>query len=117
MNRAIRSAKQEIADGQLTLFDVSKYIKTDPQIEFEDDLNEILDEIHSILLEKNRKYGDSALNPVRIFSKADASEQIKVRIDDKLSRIANQQSDDDEDAVLDLIGYLLLLRISQKREK
>ena len=30
----------------------------------------LCDEIKEMLLEKNRKYGDSALNPVRIFSKA-----------------------------------------------
>ena len=30
----------------------------------------------------------SALDPLRIFSKADTTEQINVRIDDKLSQIA-----------------------------
>ena len=70
------------------------------------------DEIKGVLLEKNRKYGDSALNPVRIFSKASASEQILVRLDDKLSRLRSQQVDEDEDVILDLIGYLILLRIS-----
>ena len=70
-------------------------------------------EIQDLLVEKNRKYGDSALNPMRIFSKADTQEQIKVRIDDKLNRIINQQSDDIEDSVLDLIGYLILLKISK----
>lgn len=69
------------------------------------------------LLDKNRKYGDSALNPIRIFSKASAVEQIKVRIDDKLSRIANQQDDEDEDVILDMIGYLVLLKIAMKRNK
>lgn len=71
---------------------------------------EICDEVKKMLLEKNRKYGDSALNPIRIFSKADAIEQINVRIDDKLNRKMNQQSDEDEDVDLDLIGYLVLKR-------
>ena len=74
-------------------------------------------EIRELLLEKNRKYGDSALNPKRIFSKADAVEQIKVRLDDKISRLMNQQNDDDEDVVMDLIGYLVLLRVALKRRK
>lgn len=39
-----------------------------------------------MLLAKNAAYGNSALEPVRIFSKADPTEQIRVRIDDKLSR-------------------------------
>jgi len=75
---------------------------------------ETCDEIKNLLLEKNRKYGNSALDPRRIFSKADAIEQIKVRIDDKLNRIANQQSDEDEDVVQDLMGYLVLLRVAHK---
>ena len=62
------------------------------------------------LIGKNRKYGNSALDPVRIFSKADAAEQIRVRIDDKLNRLAQGQTDD-EDTVLDLVGYLILLRV------
>ena len=44
-------------------------------------------------------------------------EQLKVRTDDKLSRIANGHGDDlDEDTVMDLIGYLVLLRVAQKNE-
>ena len=70
-------------------------------------------EIEPLLLEKNRKYGDSALNPCRIFSKADAVEQIKVRIDDKLKRLQNEQNDEDEDVVKDLVGYLVLLMIAK----
>lgn len=73
----------------------------------------VCDEIKVILLEKNRKYGDSALNPVRLFSRSSPIEQINVRIDDKISRIRNRQDDDDEDAELDLIGYLILKRVAQ----
>lgn len=75
------------------------------------------DAIRSMLLGKNRRYGDSALNPARIFSQADPVEQIRVRIDDKLSRIMSGQSDDTEDAELDLIGYLVLLRIARRRAR
>ena len=70
--------------------------------------------IETLLLEKNRKYGNSALEPMRVFSKLDTVQQIHVRIDDKLSRLRNQQVDDDEDAVSDLIGYLILLKIAQR---
>ena len=71
--------------------------------------------IQGMLLDKNRKYGDSALSPVRVFSRADTIEQINVRIDDKLSRIRSGQADDDEDAEKDLIGYLILKRVARKR--
>ena len=77
-------------------------------------ISEICDEVKNILLEKNRKYGDSALNPKRVFSKASPIEQINVRIDDKISRIMSAQDDDTEDAELDLIGYLILKRVAKK---
>ena len=69
-------------------------------------------EIKSMLITKNRKYGNSVMEPVRIFSKADNIEQICVRIDDKLARIQSNQTDDDEDTLNDLIGYLILLKIA-----
>jgi hypothetical protein len=72
--------------------------------------------ISEMLCEKNRKYGDSALNPVRVFSRCDALEQINVRIDDKLSRLRSAQGDDTEDAEMDLIGYLILKRIAKRRQ-
>ena len=53
------------------------------------------------------------MDPIRIFSKANAQEQILVRIDDKLNRI-KQGSDileTDEDVIQDLIGYLILLKV------
>ena len=82
--------------------------------EFEVSLYPIVNNITKMLIEKNRKYGNSALKPQRIFSKASAVEQIKVRIDDKLSRIKNQQNDEDEDVISDLIGYLILLKIAKE---
>lgn len=73
---------------------------------------DVCDTLKTILIDKNHKYGNSALEPVRLFSRADPIEQINVRIDDKLSRIRSGQSDDDEDAELDLIGYLILKRVA-----
>ena len=49
-----------------------------------------------LLVAKNRQYGDSALQPLRLFSRADAVEQLRVRIDDKLSRILSAQAEIDE---------------------
>ncbi len=68
--------------------------------------------LETLLLEKQAAYGDSATNPLRIFSRADPIEQILVRIDDKLSRIARGAPDASEDTILDLIGYLVLLRVA-----
>ncbi len=74
------------------------------------------DFLADILLSKNRQYGDSALNPVRIFSRASPVEQLLVRIDDKISRIRSGQDDDVEDTELDLAGYLILLQIARRKE-
>jgi len=82
--------------------------------------NEIVkacDQICTMLLEKNAKYGNSALEPVRVFSKASTTEQLLVRIDDKLSRIKTTGLQaPDEDTLNDLIGYLILLKIATKKE-
>jgi len=74
-------------------------------------ITEVCEEIKEILLEKNRCYGDSALNPLRIFSNANVIEQLNVRIDDKLSRIQRGSEYKDDDTELDLIGYLILKRV------
>lgn len=76
------------------------------------------DAVKELLISKNKEYGNSAIQPKRMFSNSSPVEQIKVRIDDKLSRIqnfsANSFSTDSEDAVKDLIGYLILLRVAEK---
>jgi len=78
-------------------------------------LGKILQDIGDLLIEKNIKYGDSALNPVRIFSKADPQEQIKIRIDDKISRLVRGDAlKEDEDVVMDLIGYFIILQMCKK---
>lgn len=84
---------------------------------FELQVEAILVEIQGMLIEKNRKYGDSALAPLQCFSKASPTEAIRVRIDDKLKRMMNRQDDDTEDIELDLIGYLILLRIAKFEEE
>ena len=76
-------------------------------------ITEVCDEVRRVLLEKNRTYGNSALDPVRIFSKADPVEQLNVRIDDKLSRLARGNEYAGDDTELDLIGYLVLRRVAR----
>jgi hypothetical protein len=75
--------------------------------------------IATLLKAKNKKYGNSALSPAMIFSKAPAIEQIKIRIDDKLKRIASGFGNDinakdatAEDTIADLLGYLIIYRIA-----
>ena len=77
----------------------------------------ILSEIAETLITKNAQYGDAALNPRRIFSKLPPVEGIKLRLDDKLSRIELGDGTGDEDAVLDAMGYLVLLKIAQSEDE
>lgn len=69
-----------------------------------------------MLINKNISYGDSALDPVRIFSKADPKEQLYVRIDDKLSRLMKGTDYIGDNDIDDLIGYLILLKIAKEKD-
>lgn len=79
----------------------------------EDKIRKACDELADFLVQKNRKYGNSALEPVRIFSRSDVLEQLRVRIDDKLSRVRSAQLDEDEDVINDLLGYFILYRVAR----
>lgn len=73
-----------------------------------------LTELGDFLIAKNEAYGNSALDPVRIFSRASTEEQLLVRIDDKLSRLQRGHEYADDDTVQDLIGYLILLKLARR---
>ena len=74
-------------------------------------------ELSNLLIKKNKAYGDSALNPAGIFSKLEASEALKIRLDDKLKRIQNVGvSDETEDTLMDCAGYMVLLMIALDNE-
>ncbi len=78
-------------------------------------LDSIAKTITDLLKEKNKAYGNTALNPPKIFSKLNATEAICARLDDKISRIQNKGiNDKTEDTVDDLIGYLFLLKMSMQ---
>ena len=71
-------------------------------------------DLQDLLLQKNAKYGNSALEPLNVFSEAGAVAGIKMRIDDKLKRIKNAGLvDATEDTLQDLAGYLILLMIAK----
>ena len=68
-----------------------------------------LDGIKEMLRAKNRAYGDSVAVPINVFSKLPPAEGIKIRLDDKLKRIALGDGSGNEDAIGDIIGYLAFL--------
>jgi len=79
------------------------------------DIRRIAKEIGELVVAKNEAYGDSAVDPVRIFSKATPVEQILVRLDDKLSRFARGHSYPGDNDIDDIMGYLILLKIAKER--
>jgi len=82
---------------------------------FADKLDKVSSEVVALLKSKNKAYGNTALDPVQIFSRLDATEALCARIDDKIMRIKNKGiNDQTEDTVDDLIGYLLLLKMSMQ---
>jgi len=109
--------KNEQATPTTAILDVKDIIfferfKRSGKKNFKKWLRKELSMLEKMLIEKNEKYGNSALKPLRIFSSSDSVEQINVRMDDKLSRIYNQKDTDDEDAELDFLGYFILREIA-----
>lgn len=77
-------------------------------------VNERLYQLVDHVIEKNRKYGNSALNPIRVLSTLSTVEQLYIRLDDKLNRLMNRQDDEDEDIPFDIAGYFILIYVHFK---
>ena len=78
-------------------------------------IKDVTGRVYRMLAEKNEAYGNSALEPINIFSKGAAVESLQARIDDKLARIKNRGLNDaTEDTLFDLCGYLILLIIAKE---
>ena len=76
-------------------------------------IHEIMGAMKDLLLYKNQKYGDSAINPKKIFYKGDSTNSILIRLDDKLGRVmSNTEEKPRVNDVCDIIGYCTLLLIS-----
>lgn len=82
---------------------------------FEQNVRRILNGVADIVIARNKEYGNSALDPVHVFSKSDRMEQLKVQLDHKLSRIA-RGGDPGIDTLRDLIGYEVLYIMAMETE-
>lgn len=79
-------------------------------------IRNIMDSMKDLLLYKNKNYGDSAINPLCIFTKHikncnTNTATILVNLDNKLSRVKNASELRTND-IADIIGYCTLLLIS-----
>lgn len=90
-----------------------KKLGLDDITETQKKIKEICDEIAKLLIDKNKKYGNSALEPKNIFYKGNAENSILIRLDDKIGRIINTNDGIRTNDIVDIIGYLVLLLISK----
>ena len=83
----------------------------------EDQIRKKCGDLADFLVEKNRAYGNSAADPIDIFTRGMTPlQKIDVRIDDKLSRMMRGHEFGGDDTVLDLTGYLILRMIVADQE-
>ena len=68
-------------------------------------------ELMELMLEKNIAYGNAAFEPLNLFSDATAEEQLYMAVDNKLNRIKRGREYGNEDTLVDLANYLVLLLI------
>ena len=108
----VKQAKSEIDIVSRNTFDpssLSPWSETPTQQKIKDILSGMTD----LLLYKNRKYGDSAVHPKKIFYKGDSTNSILIRLDDKIGRVmSNTEEKPRVNDVADIIGYCTLLLVS-----
>lgn len=96
-------------DGLLHIFNEDQLeIVTDDVAE---KIREITYSLNSLLQEKNKRYGNSALEPLEGI-KYSPEEGIKIRLCDKLKRIINSDELRKND-IADVLGYLVLLCVNK----
>ncbi len=73
-------------------------------------------DVVEMLLAKNISYSNSAMEPLNILSNATPEEQIKMHIDNKLTRLKHQKEFQNEDSLKDLAGYVILLMVLKQSQ-
>jgi chromatin remodeling complex protein RSC6 len=82
------------------------------KINTQEQIDTLFNNFSDFLKEKNKRYGDSVINPVKIFSKVEPTNKACIRLDEKLQRIINSDELRKND-VSDTFGYLALLMIDK----
>lgn len=111
LGKVVRGVRSRLANPEsFSQYGVTSELLSAPSAE---DILKVCIDLGIFLMRKNLAYGDSALKPLRILSKADPIEQIKVRMDDKLSRLIRGQASG-EDPMQDLVGYWVLWQVAKR---
>ena len=83
------------------------------------DVQAVCAELVDLIDRKNKAYGNSATQPLAVFSKLGTLARLQVRIDDKLSRLGRGAEEAKaavpEDTVVDLLGYLLIYLVESRK--
>lgn len=80
----------------------------------EENIEVLFHNFAEFLKEKNRRYGDAAIQPAQIFSSKPADEQLYNRLDDKLNRIKRARETGQplkKNDLADVFGYVALALI------
>jgi hypothetical protein len=76
-----------------------------------------LQRLRDLFVEKNEQYNDSLQHPISTFYQGDVVSGICARLDDKLGRIRQAGiTEDTIDTIDDLVGYLVHLRIALRKQ-
>ena len=96
---------------------IKETINNNKDKESSDRIKRKFDSIRDLVLEKNRLYGDAALNPYSVFSEISPADRLRSRIDEKISRYRNRKEGDQESPLVDLVGCLVLLILAEEDER
>lgn len=115
-SRRVKPAQDIIRPWEMAQASVMRGLMDDPYGDAtptQRKIREVIEAMKDLLLYKNRKYGDSAINPKKVFYKGDSTNSILIRLDDKLGRVMSNTEDKPRvNDVCDIIGYCTLLLIS-----
>lgn len=100
---------RSVVDDYLSIDSERSLVLADEGPDYRVEIARVCDELKELLLAKNAAYGNSAFEPINVFSQLPAIDGILVRIDDKLKRIRNRTGYPGDNDVKDLAGYLILL--------
>lgn len=93
-------------------------LKTEPPERITEGINNVYTSMSNLIKEKNRRYGNSVMEPLGIFNSYvsehndESLNGILIRLDDKLKRIKNSKELRKND-ISDLMGYLAFLCVER----
>lgn len=80
------------------------------ELDVQNKISDLCDALRIFLLEKNKRYGNSALEMLEEI-KYTPTDGIKIRLTDKLKRVINSEEIRPND-ITDIVGYIILLLIA-----